>query len=123
MRLYNKKELQEHRRALRSNMPHAEAKLWIFIRKKQIEGIRFRRQFSVGSYILDFYSPECRLAIELDGSSHNNEFSQEYDEERTKYLNSANIEVIRFKNEEVFDNIDGVIEQIKTTISNSKDPL
>jgi len=84
----------------------AERKLWPRIRNDQL-GVTFRRQHAVGVYIPDFCSPKAKLIIELDGSQHLEQ--QEYDSERTKYLESQGYRVIRFWNNDVTNNIDGVI--------------
>ena len=113
MEVFNIGRLKERRRELRRNMTPAEARLWKYIRRRQIKGKKFRRQFSVGGYILDFYCPECKLAVELDGASHDSEFKQKYDKERTRFLNAAGIKVIRFKNIEILKNLDGVLREIE----------
>jgi very-short-patch-repair endonuclease len=84
----------------------AEAKLWSRIRNDQL-GINFRRQHAIGNYIPDFVCIQKKLIIELDGSQHLEQ--EEYDEERTKYLNSLGYKVIRYWNNDVMNNIDGVI--------------
>ena len=91
---------------LRKELTPAEGKLWSRIRNDQL-GVNFRRQHAIGNYIPDFCSPKAKLIIELDGSQHLEQ--TEYDEERTKYLNSLGYKVIRFWNNEVTNNIDGVI--------------
>lgn len=75
-------------------------------------GYKFRRQHSVGAYILDFYCPSEKLSIELDGDSHFTDDAIEYDRERTAYLNALNIRVLRFLNSDVYDNLDVVCERI-----------
>ncbi len=91
---------------LRKEPTPAEAKLWSRIRNDQL-GVTFRRQHAIGNYIPDFCSPKAKLIIELDGSQHLEQ--EEYDEERTKYLNSLGYKVIRFWNNEVTNHMDGVI--------------
>jgi len=91
---------------LRKKSTPAEQKLWAIIRNDQL-GVNFRRQHAIGKYIPDFVCIEKKLIIELDGSQHLEQ--QEYDEERTKYLNSLGYRVIRFWNNEVMNNSDGVI--------------
>ena len=81
-----------------------------------LNGYKFRRQHSVGYYILDFYCPSARLAIELDGDSHFTEEAIAYDKERTAFLNALNIRVIRFLNSDVFDNLEEVCNQILTEL-------
>jgi very-short-patch-repair endonuclease len=67
---FNKKEMQARRRILRKNMPAAEVIIWLKLKNRQMHGERFLRQYSVDQYVLDFYCPRLRLAIEVDGESH-----------------------------------------------------
>jgi very-short-patch-repair endonuclease len=94
---------------LRKEPTPAERKLWARIRNDQL-GVNFRRQHAVGMYIPDFCSPKAKLIIELDGSQHLDQ--EEYDEERTKTLNSQGYKVIRFWNNDVLNDIEGVIRAI-----------
>ena len=91
---------------LRKESTPAERKLWSRLRNDQL-GVTFRRQHAVGNYIPDFCCPKAKLVIELDGSQHLEQ--EEYDEERTKYLESLGYKVIRFWNNDVTNNTDGVI--------------
>ena len=91
---------------LRKKSTPAERKLWSRIRNDQLR-VTFRRQHAIGNYIPDFSSPKAKLIIELDGSQHLEQ--EEYDEERTKYLESLSYKVIRFWNHDVMKDIDGVI--------------
>lgn len=91
---------------LRKESTPAEAKLWSRIRNDQL-GVTFRRQHAIGNYIPDFCSPKAKLIIELDGSQHLEQ--EEYDKERTKYLESLGYKVIRFWNNDVINNMDGVV--------------
>ena len=111
--IHNRKYLLTFRKKLRNNLTSAETTLWKCLQNKQLEGLKFRRQHSVGNYILDFYCTSERLAIELDGAHHYTKEGLEYDAIRTEYLNSMNIKVIRFENCEVFEDLDGVLEKIK----------
>jgi very-short-patch-repair endonuclease len=94
---------------LRKESTPAERKLWSRIRNDQL-GVTFRRQHAVGNYIPDFCSPKAKLIIEMDGSQHLDQ--QEYDDERTKYFESIEYKVIRFWNNDVMKDIDGVIRAI-----------
>ena len=94
---------------LRKRSTPAERKLWSRIRNDQL-GVTFRRQHAVGNYIPDFSSPKAKLIIELDGSQHLEQ--EEYDEERTKYLESQGYKVIRFWNNAVMKEIESVIRAI-----------
>jgi len=109
----NRSELKQNRKGLRNNLTPAEAKLWTLLKNKKLDGRKFRRQHSVGSYILDFYCTVEKLAIELDGAHHFTEEGLKYDEERTAYLNSVGIRVVRFENRLVFDDPEYVLEEVK----------
>lgn len=115
--LYNRRVLRERRRELRHTQTEAEQKLWKHLRNKRLNGCKFYRQFSVDCYILDFYCPVKKLAIELDGSQHNEPHNQAYDLIRTKYLNTIGIQVIRFWNNEVFENVEGVLEILEQKLT------
>ena len=91
---------------LRKELTPTEAKLWARLRNDQL-GVNFRRQHAVGNYITDFCSPKTKLIIELDGSQHLEQ--EEYDQERTEYLEEQGYKVLRFWNNEVTNNIEGVI--------------
>ena len=95
---------------LRLNMTKAEKVLWERLKKKQVCGMHFRRQHPYGIYIIDFYCDKENLAIEVDGDIHM--FTGEYDREKTRYLESAGLMVLRFKNEEVETEVDNVIKLI-----------
>jgi very-short-patch-repair endonuclease len=91
---------------LRKELTPAERKLWTMIRNDQL-GVNFRRQHAIGNYIPDFVCIQKQLIIELDGSQHLEQ--EEYDKERTQYLKSQGYKVIRFWNNDVMNNIEGVI--------------
>ncbi len=113
----NRPELKEYRKNLRNNGTTAESFLWNYLKAKQLDGRKFRRQFSVGNYILDFYCPAEKLCIELDGAGHFTDAGLKYDEERTEYLNSLGIKVIRFENITVFEHTESVLEDIKSNFN------
>lgn len=102
---------------LRKELTPAERKLWARIRNDQL-GVTFRRQHAVGKYIPDFCSPKAKLIIELDGSQHLEQ--EEYDEERTKYLEALGYKVIRFWNSDVMKNTGSVIQSIMYAIEEQK---
>lgn len=114
---FNKPEMKFFRRKLRKQMTAAEVALWLMIKNKQLNGVRFLRQYSVDRFVLDFYSPEHKLAIELDGEIHNNEQAIAYDKWRTKKLNELNIRVLRFENFEVFENPQRTLDEIETYLN------
>jgi very-short-patch-repair endonuclease len=97
-------------RELRSNMTDAERFLWQHIRYQQLDGLRFRRQMPLGTYIVDFICLEKRLIIELDGSQHLQQ--RDYDENRDEWLVEQGFRVLRFWNNEVFTNTEGVLMEI-----------
>ncbi len=108
--LYNRKDKELLRRNLRNKSTDPEQELWGILRNRQMLNCKFRRQYSVGRYILDFYCPEIRLAIEVDGGSHFTDLGKELDEIRTTYLDSVHISVIRVNNNDVMENLEGVCD-------------
>ncbi|MEO8894180.1 MAG: endonuclease domain-containing protein [Coleofasciculaceae cyanobacterium] len=111
-KLFNKTTEKSKRRQLRQNMTKAEALIWQKLRCKQIENCKFRNQYSVDRFVLDFYSPEIKLAIEIDGESHFQEGAGQYDNERQIYIESAGIKFLRVTNNQVYENMNGVLETI-----------
>jgi very-short-patch-repair endonuclease len=97
-------------RKLRKEPTPAERKLWAYLRGNKLNGIYFRRQHSIGKYVPDFFAPKAKLIIELDGSQHIEQ--NEYDDERTIYLEEQGYKVIRFWNNQVMNDIEGVISAI-----------
>lgn len=96
-------------RALRLAMTDAERRLWVNLRRDRL-GVRFRRQHPVGRFVVDFYAPAVRLAIEVDGGQH--AYPGSGDRARTAYLNAKHVSVLRFWNTEVLGNVEGVLEAI-----------
>lgn len=115
---FNKKSQKSRRQVLRRNLTEAEAALWVHLRHRKIQGFKFRRQYGVGPYILDFYCPQLKLAIEVDGPGHQRTAQREYDQARTDYLNAFQITVLRFTNQQVSDEILTVVQHIKEHIRN-----
>ena len=109
----NLKDQKTLRQSLRNYTTAPEAILWRALKGKQVDGLKFRRQFGLGLYVLDFYCPEIRLGIELDGGIHKTFEQSEYDEARTRFIASNNIKVIRFENDVVYRNINSIIEEIR----------
>ena len=116
--IHNHPILKLRRVELRKNQTPQEIALWAYLRGARL-GLKFKRQHSVGPYILDFYCPDRKLAIELDGFQHLE--NKEYDLERTNYLLVLGIQTIRFWNSEVDTNIDGVLQEIVSRL-NSPSP-
>jgi very-short-patch-repair endonuclease len=115
--IHNRQILKSRRKELRNNCTPAEKLLWSVLQHSNLGGYKFRRQHSVGSYILDFYCPSECLAVELDGDSHFTEEALVYDRERTAYLNTLGIKVLRFLNTDVYDNLNVVCERILEEIT------
>ena len=104
-------EIEQAARKLRKNLTPAEARLWEALRNRQLEGLRFRCQHPVGNFILDFYCPACKLVVELDGEIHDRQ--ADYDDARTNKLAEYGYRVLRFRNEQVMNDLPGVVAKIK----------
>jgi very-short-patch-repair endonuclease len=116
-KIYNRFSEREKRKRLRNNATRAEEILWDELKDKKMMGYKFRRQYSIGSYVVDFYCPELKLAIEVDGTTHVTADEIEYDRNREKEIGNLNIEFLRFTNEEVYENLENVLEKIRIKIS------
>ncbi len=110
--IHNRKAMEEVRRELRKDPTPCESLLWARLRGSQLSGYKFRRQHSIGVYILDFYCPAKRLCIEVDGNVHNNAAAIAHDKERDETLAQLIIKTIRFTNNEVATDIDCVLKEI-----------
>jgi very-short-patch-repair endonuclease len=118
--LNNVTYLKQRRKDLRNNSTAAEAVLWKALKGSALKNRKFRRQHSIENYIVDFYCPEEKLAIELDGGIHDDPIQSANDEERTKRLNELGCRVIRFKNSEVFADIVSVLFAIEAEFGASE---
>lgn len=114
-KIFNLPQYITRRQNLRNNATQPEQKLWAVLRGKQL-GVKFRRQHGIGHYIVDFYCPQCKLVIELDGDSHYTETAQQQDAQRDAYLQSLDLRVLRFTNQDITQNMAGVYEMIKRVI-------
>ncbi len=112
VKLYNHAYLKDFRKRLRNHSTSAEATLWKILKNRQVAGLKFRRQHAVGNHILDFYCPEIKLGIELDGEFHASPVAEEKDRERDSFFNSLGIEVLHFENRWVFEYLQDIIEAI-----------
>ena len=108
---YNPK-LKERARKLRSSMTDAEIALWAKLRRRQLNHHQFRRQKSIGNFIVDFYCPSANLVIEIDGGQHYTEKGQTSDAKRDAYLRTLGLRVLRFSNVDVLRNLESVIAEI-----------
>lgn len=109
-RAFNRTETKSTRRRLRRQMTGTEVLLWQRLRDRQAAGFKFRRQFSVGPYILDFYCPAAHLAVEIDGQSHEHEVAAQHDQERQAYIESFGITFVRFNDFQVRNDLGLVVE-------------
>ena len=105
----------ERCRILRKNQTDAENKLWSILRNRQLQGVKFRRQFPIDRFILDFYCPEYKLAVEADGGQHYYN-GKKRDEIRAKTLSKYEIKILRFSDLDILNNIEGVCEVIEKAI-------
>ena len=110
------KEQRNRARALRAAMTPAERRLWQALRKKQL-GARFRRQAPVGPYIADFLSLDARLIVEVDGGQHGTDAGRQHDARRTAFLEGKGFRVLRFWNNEVTGNLEGVLTRIAEALA------
>jgi len=112
-KIFNRLSEKAKRKNLRNQATTAEKILWYYLQGKHLEGYKFRRQYSVGPYIVDFYCPRLKLAIEVDGTSHfRDEVAIRYDRKRQKYIESFGLKFLRFTNSDIYENIDWVLEEI-----------
>lgn len=114
--IFDKESTKEKRRNLKKEQTTPEALIWSKLRNRQFLNLKFRRQYGIGEYIADFYCAELKLVIEIDGESHFTEDGIKYDKIRTAFMESLGIKVIRFTNKEVMENIEGVLESIKSRL-------
>lgn len=106
-------ELKLKARNLRKNQTTQERQIWNILKNKQFYGYKFLRQYVIGSYIVDFICREKKIIIEIDGGQHNETYNINYDNERTVFLNHLGYKVIRFWNNEITENIEGVYLKLK----------
>ena len=104
-------------RNLRKNSTMQERRLWNLLKNRQFHNLKFKRQQPIGDYIVDFICKEAKIIIEIDGGQHNEPENIEYDKSRTKYLNNLGYKVIRFWNNEIYENIEGVVLRLKEEIN------
>jgi len=109
-------KLYQYGRELRHDSTEAEKLLWAELRNRKLDSLKFRRQHPLDKFIVDFYCNEKKLVVELDGGVHNEKINKEYDEARTAMLAGLNIIVLRFKNEDVINNMKEVLRKISDVI-------
>ena len=115
-KVFNRRDETRKRQSLRNKMPLAERLLWRHLRNESL-GVKFRRQVSIGKYVVDFYCPALHLAIEVDGESHAGEAAQAYDEARQNEIESLGVRFIRVSNEDVYCNALDVAASIALVVT------
>jgi very-short-patch-repair endonuclease len=116
MKVYYNAKLKERARQLRNHSTRAEIRLWLHLKCKKVMGCDFHRQKPIGNYIADFYCPKVQLVIEVDGYTHNFEEVIKKDRKKQDYLENLGITVLRFRDEEVIEDIDSVLRRIEKHI-------
>lgn len=116
MSKFNIKSLKSFRKDLRNHDTQSERVLWNCLKHSQLLGYKFRRQHGVGNYVLDFYCPELKLAIEIDGPTHDTEPSKIRDAQRQAFVESYGIRFLRFTDDEVSQDVDSVAGRIRLWI-------
>ena len=113
---FNRTAEKEKRRTLRKEQTYCEKILWRYLRDRQLLECKFRRQYSIDQFVIDFYSPEIKFAIELDGEVHNNLDQREYDVKRQEYLETFGITFLRITNDELLGNANLAFAKIEDAI-------
>ena len=109
-------KMQRRAAELRRNQTEAEARLWMYLRAHRANGVHFRRQHAIGNFVVDFCAPRKKLIIEVDGGQHLEQ--EEYDTERTRFLEAQGYRVLRFWNNEIMNDIEGVMRVILDVLEN-----
>lgn len=109
--------VNQHLSQLRREMTPAEQLLWTWLRDRKLDGVKFRRQYPISSFVLDFYAPELRLAVEVDGDVHELPEQLAYDKRRQAWLEATGLRVVRFSNGRVINELSDVLEEISAVIS------
>jgi very-short-patch-repair endonuclease len=118
--LHNRNYLKPIRKSLRNNATSAEATLWNILKTRQVGGYKFRRQHSIGKYVVDFYCPTLQLVIELDGEPHANLVNIALDSERDEFINQYGITVLRYENRWLFEYPEVIKQEILEFGENKK---
>jgi len=116
VRIYNILQTNDFRKKLRRDLTKPEVILWSYLQGRKFYGLKFRRQHGIGCYIVDFYCPRLKLAIELDGGQHYQEANAAYDRERDDFIRSLNIQIIKIPNNELLHNKHGVLEMLSELV-------
>jgi very-short-patch-repair endonuclease len=119
---FNRTNQKIKRKTLRKNLPLAEIILWDRLKGRQLEGYKFRRQYSVEDFVIDFYCPELKLAVEVDGDSHYTEDALLSDRKRQIEIETFGIRFLRFTNREIYENVEGILLKIEERIKQITSP-
>jgi very-short-patch-repair endonuclease len=119
--IYNRPKQKRLRKHLRNAATDAERLLWSSLKGSQLLGYKFRRQQGIGQYVVDFYCPAKKVAIEIDGATHWTEQEQTRDRERQCYIEALGIRVLRFTNNDIYTNKDGVLNMIFAVLDRNED--
>ncbi len=117
---YNRTKEKWRRKDLRKKSTKAEKILWEYLRNRNLAGFKFKRQYSVDSFIIDFYCPKVKLGIEIDGEVHFTEEAKNYDENRSGFLSDFGIDIIRFRNDDIYNNLKVVLNTIEDKLKKSE---
>lgn len=109
-------DFRDLRKDTRKNATKAEQLIWLHLKEFRWKGYPIRRQYSIDCYIVDFYCPKAKLAIEIDGNIHLSKYQKAYDKERDIYIGTHEIEILRFSNDQIFHDIDDVLTVIEQKI-------
>ena len=121
--IFNRKSLKAFRSSLRNRSTSAEAVLWLMLKSRKLEGRKFRRQYSIGNYIVDFCCPAEKLVIELDGAPHGEYHKIQEDENRDKFLKSFGFTVLRFENRFVFQDPEYIKIEIRKVFNKKQETI
>ena len=113
MKLHNRHYLRQFRKSNRKSLTAAEAVLWNHLKGRKLIGRKFRRQHSIGNFVVDFYCVKEKLIVELDGQVHHNPAAEIRDHKRTDFLEKSGFKIIRFENKLVFNHLDSVLNEIR----------
>lgn len=119
-KIYNREYLKNNQKFLRTIMTKSEVVLWKNLKGKQFLNLKFRRQFGIGNYIVDFYCPEIKLVIEVDGSTHYEEEVFEKDLKKDEYIQKFGINLFRINSEEIFNNLKEVLFRLENICNEIK---
>ncbi len=115
-KIFNSQKNTNKRKELRHNMTKAEVLLWIELKGRKVMGYKFRRQFGIDIYVVDFYCPELKLAIEVDGATHFTDEDIAYDKDRQERIEQLGVRFLRFTNLDIYDSLECVMEVIRNKI-------